>query len=290
MIFKVKVKFKSIVLKSNLMEVKNNFLGNKVVLVDKEKEVMEKPYDFKGKHIYKKPDICPFCVLHERENHKILYKDEEDWNVAVVPNKFPFVEHSYVVVHKIHDGNFHNFSYSEEFGKAVKFLYNKAEKLSRRALIFKNSGFLAGASLKHSHEQGILFEEKYYPIKDSDKVVKELKNLENEKLRINEYSFCPSVPIRGYETWVVFDSFNPGKIKEWKRLSHVFRALRKTLGDFDFNLVLYYDKEERFPVFAQILPRFSPIAGLELALKMYVNPIIPEKSAKRIRKNFEVIE
>ncbi len=260
------------------MKIEKNFLGLEVVLADREKEALSKPHDYRED---KKPPKCPFCIIEENEQNRIIYNK----GVIVIPNKFPFVEESYVVVHKEHNGSLDDPKYALEIEEAVKFMYRRAMKLDRYLLLFKNKGYLAGASLEHAHEQIVLVERNEKPYKDETKIAEFLENeLSRNDTKINEYSFCPSVSIRSYETIVVLEGKNLLSSKTWDRISIVFSAMKKVLWkDFDYNLVLHYSEEELFPPFVQIIPRYSPLGGLEIALGRFVNPILPENAAKRIK-------
>lgn len=127
---------------------------------------------------------CPFCPGHEQQTPEPLFvahDSQGDWQVRVVPNKYPAVStdapspalaelesslfvadqpfgvHEVIIesprhVHDITDMT------SEEFATVIKTYRSRIQHWSQddriqHTIVFKNVGFAAGASLEHSHSQ-----------------------------------------------------------------------------------------------------------------------------------------
>jgi len=68
-------------------------------------------------------------------------------------------------------------------------------------------------------------------------------------------------------------------------LSTSFKALRKVLGDFSFNMVLHTKPgdEEDFHWHIEIIPRVLAPMVSEVGLSVFVNTVYPEEAAERLR-------
>ncbi len=240
-----------------------------MIIQDRAEIMAKKPNDFEEILRCKKKTKreCPFCKIKE-EASRIVYEG----SLYIVKNKYPFIEESYVFVHKNHYDGFEREGFAKEFGEGVGFAKKLAKEKGKFPLIFKNHGFFAGASLEHAHEQAILINPE-----DKPKYHKMMEFIEEElksPRAINEFSFCPRASLEPYECWVVVE-------EKWERISKVFKLLKKALGEFDYNLILHTGE---FPNIAQIIPRKQPPSGIELALARFTNPFPPEKVASHLRE------
>lgn len=255
-------------------------LGRKVLIAEKR---LKKPSEFAGE--IKECPFCPERIDLSAPKTLYAYPSLEDWRIRIIPNKYPMTSHNYVIVHRKHKDGFEREGYLLELKQASLFLSKLGKKLGKEPFIFKNKGFLSGASLSHSHEQAFFLES----IVKEDKV-KELKEYIEKHLspsspyNINEFSFSPPSSIQKYEVWVVLNGTTIENSSGWERVSFIYRALKKLLGEFDYNAFLYHSSKGLFPPFFVLLPRLSIVGGAELATCVFVNPLNPEHAAKEIKQ------
>ena len=94
--------------------------------------------------------VCPFCPGHERETPPEIWRDGDPWSIRVFPNKYPATErHEIVVETADHDAGFEDL---DRAAGIVDAWLDRYRALSP-AIIFKNHGRAAGASLTHAHSQ-----------------------------------------------------------------------------------------------------------------------------------------
>jgi UDPglucose--hexose-1-phosphate uridylyltransferase len=184
------------------------------------------------------------------------------------------------------------------------------------ALVFKNQGPRAGASLAHLHSQLVAL-----PAVPS-KIASELARAEQayRKRRACPYcewvaaertggerivldrdgfvAFCPAAGLQPYETWLLpaghepsFDESLPSRRVD--QLSAVLHALvdrlESLLPSADYNVLL-----RTAPWIAgiepwshwriELLPRVASLAGMELGSGVHINPLSPEHAAARLRE------
>ncbi len=191
--------------------------------------------------------------------------------------------------------------------------------------IFKNRGLTAGATQSHPHTQIIglplmtkrqlaTFEHALAYYYDHGRSLHEdIFTFESDKERSlkvthNFLSYLPFASAFPFETIIL--SKNHSCIsaigqEEKKELSihirNAFYALKKELGDFDYNLLLYItpinenfenytffdQKEQIFRFFFRITPRIYKIAGYELLSGSMINPVQPELACKLLRRWYE---
>lgn len=121
---------------------------------------------------------CPFCNLEKQEKAILKYKkDEGDWSVAVVPNKYPAFSHADSLheraegPYSLMDGvGFHEVVITRDHRKSLaempledakrvidayqeRYLDLANENLVNYIAIFHNHGHEAGASIVHPHSQ-----------------------------------------------------------------------------------------------------------------------------------------
>ena len=189
--------------------------------------------------------------------------------------------------------------------------------------LFKNFGVGAGATQEHPHTQILTL-----PIMPKDELSFLERNMgyyrshgrgiladivSNELLVkervINQYgdfvAFCPYASAYPFEILIAptknIASLNYCSRKEITELSivikRVFEALKKQLGEFDYNLCFHlaplnknFENETYFPYleknyrfYLSIIPRIYTLGGFEVSMKMAINPIVPEDAAKLLR-------
>ena len=249
-------------------------LGRRAYIVDVK---WKKPSQFRGDY-----KVCPFC--HEELTPQEVWRDKEEWRVRIIPNKYPMGKHNYVIIHRDHYGDIDEPSYMEELRKAVGVMWDYKNKHKGWLLVFKNHGYLSGASMKHAHEQAILVEES--PVKDERGLGKYIEDELSSERAITEYAFAPYASIQSYEVWIVIEDMVKG---DYTRICPVYRAIRKILGKFDYNLVFYYSEEGHFPPFISLIPRLGIIGGAELGTLTLSSKVSPERAAKEIREKLKEV-
>lgn len=184
-------------------------------------------------------------------------------------------------------------------------------------LIFKNHGKNAGGTITHPHFQLVALpiipksvkdemtiSKKYYDFKERclfcDIIDQELSS--KKRIVAETASFVAFIPFASrfpFETWIlpkehlydfrmIKDRF---KIEELAEISvSVFRRLHKALGkNISYNLMVhsYPLKENRIDYYhwhIEIVPKITKFNGFDLGSGMYVNPTVPEDSAKFLRE------
>ena len=261
------------------------------------------------------------------------------WRVRVVPNKFPALQME-PSLETGHEGIYekmnglgtheviiecpHNETNLSRLGvdhvREVMAAYRdrmielKRDRRLVHALIFKNNGILAGASLPHSHSQLIaspvvpiaIWEEiqgakEYFNNQDrsifDDMIQQELATGSRIVLDTPGFvAFCPYASRFSFETWILpkdqsshFENISQKNIDE---LGHVLKTVlgkqERALDDPPYNYVLHsapFDQPElpHFRWHFEIFPRLTRVAGFEWGSGFYINPVYPEDAAKQLR-------
>lgn len=101
-------------------------------------------------------DSCLFCRGHEAETPEAVYKDLDEWNVRVFPNKFPLTENHEIIVHSpFHDKDIEDFPHEQNV-RIIRAMLNRVNfytSKEKEVMIFNNRGGRAGASITHPHSQ-----------------------------------------------------------------------------------------------------------------------------------------
>jgi UDPglucose--hexose-1-phosphate uridylyltransferase len=292
--------------------------------------------------------FCPFCEGNEsRTPPEIMARrtpdtnpDQPGWQIRVVPNKFPALKAEGDVqihrqgIYEIMDGigtheviietpqhntyitdlsPDHLVNLLEIFQQRIRFL--QKDPRFRHIVIFKNSGFAAGASLEHSHSQLIAT-----PI-IPNQVIQELKGFQKyylkgkqcvlcdiirqelaENKRIiyceNKYiAFAPFASRFPFETWILprqhqayFENEDHDSLVELAdMLKYILSLLTTKLCRPAYNLILYnlplFDKRSYvYHWRIEIIPNLTKVAGFEWGSGFYINPISPEQATDVLSK------
>jgi UDPglucose--hexose-1-phosphate uridylyltransferase len=192
----------------------------------------------------------------------------------------------------------------------------------RYLFAFKNVGLLAGASLKHAHSQIIALPvipinirekldaaKKHYAQKErnlfEDILKAEIKSGERLVFQNAGYgAFCPFASRFSFEVMIMPRqqrcNFHNCTDHELVLLADILQkvllAYRVGLERPDYNLILHtapvrssksddWDTmEQDFRWHIEIFPRLSGVAGFEFGTGFYINPMLPEDSAKFLRE------
>ncbi|HEY2894943.1 MAG TPA: galactose-1-phosphate uridylyltransferase [Pirellulales bacterium] len=209
---------------------------------------------------------------------------------------------------------------SEEQLAEVLFTYRdrlltaKLDRRLRSGMIFKNVGAAAGASIEHSHSQLIatplvptsLAEElssagQFYGSQGRCIFCELIERERADATRLvldakGFVAFCPYASRFPYETWILPRSHS----SHYERLSRydcdqlawILRgAMAKIEAAADrpaYNLVVHSapfdaDAHDLYHWHIEIIPRLTSTAGFEWGSGLYINPLAPERAAKRLR-------
>ena len=279
------------------------------------------------------PD-CPFCPGNEAMLPRIIEEKAADapsgWQTRVVPNKFPILAtnaaeagedgalHEVIIETPRHDADLPDLTLAEmqtvvetwhrRFGAAL------AKRSTATALLFRNHGSAAGASLRHAHSQLVALQD--VPSKQAAALswarrhherigecvtCKELSlELEADR-RVVELAehFAVLVPFAAgdpLEQWIVprrhTASFLGASGEERAALAaaiqRAFRRLEAVAGHAACNLVIEpgsnQPADEPYAHWAvRIVPNTTTPGGFEMLSGIRVNPSVPEHDADQLR-------
>ncbi len=191
-------------------------------------------------------------------------------------------------------------------------------------MIFKNQGYLAGATLSHAHSQLIatpvtpkrVKEElsgaaKYYEFKRRCvfcDIIKQETRLTSDRLVFQNDTFVVISPFAArvpYETWIIpkqhscdFVAITEAEYGGLAQaLKHTLLQMRGALNDPPFNSLIHTAPFRRpragywatiqhdFHWHLEIIPRLTRPAGFEEGSGFYINPVQPEAAAEILRGN-----
>jgi UDPglucose--hexose-1-phosphate uridylyltransferase len=293
---------------------------------------------------------CPFCEgREERTPNETLARRQPGsqvngpgWRVRVVPNKYPALEEvgdldtagklpsetgneAAVGLHEIIvESPRHLTSVTEleerQFAEVLDVYRQRLGELRssgnyRGAVLFKNAGPAAGATLSHLHSQLMAsFSAVPYLLgraKAFERSAKEgaacpvCKMLQDEVdagqriLARDETftAFCPYASRLAYETWIVPNRhgahFDLLLTNEVDRLAAMFRSVLVKVEAIvklpAYNYIVHtapFDSKQsnHYHWHIEILPRTSNLAGLELGTGCYLNTVSPEHAADVLRR------
>lgn len=290
---------------------------------------------------------CPFCEGNEAETTpEVLARrrlgstpNGPGWRVRVVSNKYPAVGQTEAVpengsswrsdsfpglgIHEVIIETPRHVARMTELTQVelVEFLEVCRERLGQLArepyveyaLIFKNVGPTAGASLEHSHSQ-LLAVPIVPPAVNSELEAARRHLRENggcyycqlleretgEGRRIvfrrSGYTvFCPFASRFAYETWILPDAhterFEESSPEALRQLATVLREtilrIETQLGQPGYNILFqsapFRRKVPYFHWRVEILPSVSRPAGFEWGTGIHINPVFPEEAAELLR-------
>ncbi|MEK7308623.1 MAG: galactose-1-phosphate uridylyltransferase [Nitrospirota bacterium] len=302
----------------------------------------KRPTDFGIRVSAKKAGFCAFCSGNEHTTPPEILAFRPDgskpnspgWTLRVVSNKFPalspdgqlnrtgegiFDKMNGVGAHEvIIETPDHNLTLSTMPLKSVEdmlwaFYYRitelKKDNRFRYALIFKNEGETAGASLEHSHSQiialpivpKIVHEEisnskQYFDYKERcifcDIIRQELADRTRVISENAHYiSLAPFAPMSPFETWILPKYHESGFAPDGKFpllaqiLQQTLKQIDKVLNLPPYNMMIHIspfqnELNEYYHWHIEIKPQLTKVAGFEWGSGFYINPVPPEDAAK----------
>ncbi len=185
----------------------------------------------------------------------------------------------------------------------------------RYGLVFKNVGLAAGASMEHLHSQLIGM-----PIIPSD-VTEKLTGAQQYLTRhgqcawcqmvgntladrgrlvaeVDEFvAFCPFAARFPWETWIVprrheshFHRIEQSSLAQLAQITRrVIESLEGLIPGLAYNYIIHsapFDTHalDHYHWHMEIIPRVARIAGFEWATGCFINPVLPEVAAERLRQ------
>jgi UDPglucose--hexose-1-phosphate uridylyltransferase len=273
---------------------------------------------------------CPFCAGNEAltpEASAAICDAAGRWQVRVVPNKFPAVtlgSASAIGAHEvIIESPEHLFDFDQlEVAQLVRVFQVYQDRLRHwaadgrlaHALIFKNSGHAAGASLEHVHSQ-LLATPYVHDSVDAERRaaqqhfsahkrciycdLMQSEIAEGDRLVQRESGFvtvCAYAGRQPYEIWILpedhaaqFEDMSEVQATGLARvLQDLLARLKQASTGAAYNLVLHsapvggHDNNS-YHWHWELLPRITQLAGLELGGGTYINPVAPERAARHLR-------
>ncbi|MGH9660747.1 MAG: galactose-1-phosphate uridylyltransferase [Bryobacteraceae bacterium] len=291
--------------------------------------------------------FCPFCPGNEAKTpQEVLafrsngHTNGPGWSLRVVPNKFPALEiegdlnrQGDGIYDKMHGLGAHEVviespehartlaTLSDAQVKDVLWAYRsrvldlRQDKRLRYAVLFKNHGEAAGATLEHSHSQLIALPvvpqrvkqeidgaRAYFDFKERcifcDIIRQETAS--NARVVFDTDRFVVLQPFAArfpFETWILpraheshFEEADPASLEP---LAVVLRAtltrLDRVLEHAAYNFIIHTApmQEPIAPHYhwhMEIMPKLTRVAGFEWATGIHINPTPPEESAKYLRE------
>ena len=323
---------------------KDPVLGRWVIIAT---ERAARPTDFKSESAPSKSGFCPFCGGNESKTPAEIMAYREPgtapntpgWRVRVVPNKFPALRvegdlgkvgygiydmmngigaHEVIIETPEHVTSMAQMSE----GNIREVIWACRDRLvdlkkDRRlvyALVFKNVGAVAGASLEHTHSQIIAT-----PIVPStvhlemegvheffryrgrclfcDMIQQEVTT--ETRLVLDNPNFVAFEPYASrfpFETWILprqhashFENIQRLEVDELAHtIKSVLMKLERALENPPYNYVLHtapfnVADLEYFHWHIEIIPRLTKVAGFEWGTGFYINPVPPEAAATYLR-------
>lgn len=299
-------------------------------------------------------EFCPFCEGNEHTTPEEVFACRPEgsepntpgWQLRVVPNKYPALE-LHIGLQERRMGVFKSFSgvgMHEVFIEFPRHVSNWSEmdvesilrlvKAYKRrisavqedkrlvyALVFKNVGALAGASLEHSHSQLIATPmvpkrireemdhcEAHYEFNDRcllcEMVEQELKMAERVvSLSDNFVVIAPYASRFPFELVLLprshlshFEMTPSDVFPELAgMLHHMASMLDRCLGSPPYNLMLHNSPFTvgKLPFFhwhMEIIPRLTHVAGYEWGTGFYINQVMPREAARYLREAGEDVK
>lgn len=309
-------------------------------------EAAEPPIDTAG---------CPFCEGNEYMTPNEIYSVRErdslanskGWKVRVVPNKFPALRvegnvereglgmfdkmsgigaHEIIIETPVHADELHKRSQD-----GVVYLLDTYQKrlsdlmLDSRlayAMIYKNMGQRAGATISHPHSQIIATPIVPKRVREEIEGSKEYFNYKmrcvfcdiiREEKRFGTrivyentsfISICPYASRFPFEIWIMPKRHMPGYQKATHQelielsdcLTITMKRLSRALGEPQYNFMLHTEPNRSTPRFQwsdmddyfhwrfELIPKLTRIAGFEWGTGFYINPTAPEDAAQFLRE------
>lgn len=324
---------------------KDPIIGRWVIIATERKK---RPTDFRSEQEIKKTGFCPFCPGNEDKTPPEIFSNRADhsapdtpgWTLRIVPNKFPALQiegnlkrkgegifdkmngigaHEVIIEtpdHKMALADLPIAMVSDVIrAYRSRTLDLVKDQRFRYAMIFKNHGEVAGASLEHSHSQLIatpivpkrVTEElegasTYFNFKERCIFCDIIRQELEDKRRVtseNEHfvAVSPYAPRFPFETWILpkahqsnFEDILDGQIGYLaKILKEVLIRMNLVLEDPPYNYLIHtapFNKPHNpyYHWHIEIIPKLTKVAGFEWGTGFYINPTPPEEATEYLSR------
>ena len=307
----------------------------------------KRPSDFEEIKEERKGGFCPFCYGNEDKTPPEIFAIRPDgsppnkpgWTLRVVPNKYPALRiegqlnrqgegiydkmngvgaHEVIIETPDHEKDLADLEVSAIYDVfrvyRERVLDLKKDIRLKYAMIFKNHGSSAGASLEHTHSQRIatpilpkrVIEEingakTYFDYKERcifcDIIRQEIKDA--VRLVYEEEFFVAIEPYAArfpFETWILPKQH----MSHYEHISdelvqHLAVTMKEVLGRINtalnkppYNFVIHTAPMQEGPMehyhwHIEFMPKLTRIAGFEWGTGFYINPTSPEEAAEYLR-------
>lgn len=268
----------------------------------------ERPSDFAGESVLRR---CPFCAGAEADTPTEVDRMDDAagrWLTRVVPNQYPAADGPDGVQEVIIESPRHVRRLvdltDDELAATVtcwarRLLHWRRGGRFDYALLFKNEGPAAGASLQHVHSQLIALPTApastaamWEAVLRSDASQDESPIVETTTWKL----VSPVAPRFAYECWwrpkageMTLEALTGGVGASGlaQSLRRIVAAVTNRSRCDAYNLIVQAPpaslaREVGSRWWIEVVPRSAGIAGLELATGLWVNPVGPEEAARRL--------
>ncbi len=309
----------------------------------------KRPADFQDQRGTKRGGFCPFCGGNERTtpNEVLAYRpasaatpNSPGWRLRAVPNKFPALQiegnlnkqgegifdkmngigaHEVIIESPDHDATLANLPLQamEEVLWAFRdrMIDLKQDTRFQYALVFKNEGLAAGATLEHTHSQLIALPivpiqvqeeldgcKRHFNLKERcifcDIIRQEIQS--GARVVLETPLFIALAPFASrfpFETWIMpkshLSAYTSSSNEDFKDLAgllqNVLRRIDRALSTPPYNFIIHTSpfKDERNEYYhwhIELMPKLTNVAGFEWGSGFYINPTPPEEAAKFLRE------
>lgn len=307
-----------------------------------------RPIEFIEEKEKENNNFSPFTAGNEAMTPPEIYairptntaRNTPGWTLRIIPNKYPALKvegelnrrgegifdmmngigaHEVIIETPDPDKNLVDLENSaiRDVFKACKerILDLKKDIRLKYAMVFKNKGFAAGASLKHSHSQLIATpiipktvleelngSESYYQLKERcifcDIIRQEIKDevrvVYEEDLFVVVEPFAARFP---FETWVLPKKhFSHYETIDDDHIFHLAITIKTTIQKINsalqspaYNFLIHTAPIQEKPMnnyhwHLEFIPRLTNIAGFEWGSGFYINPTSPEDAARYLKE------
>jgi len=310
-------------------------------------ERMFKPGAYRVDKHQKQSQTCPFCPGKEAMTPGEIFalgrqagaeRDSGGWKIRVVPNRYAavtpdagptekskgfyesapaFGRHEVIVDHTAHDLEMADFDLEqlELVLRTYRERWRDASRAAglRYAMIFKNFGQQAGASLEHTHSQLVALPfvpsraadeidggARYFSEKNSCAWCDDRHSAQERGLEVfaNKHFavICPYAARFPFETHIVpvvhasdFTTLTDDAIPDLAAaLKEILSRLKRLLDDPPYNFIIHSASLDMpivsgFHWHIEIIPKLVRTAAFEWGTGFYVNPTPPEQAAEYLR-------
>lgn len=250
----------------------------------------------------KRPDIakgtepvCPFCLGNENKEKEVYRvggkEGDKNWQVRVIPNKFPFAPIHEIVIHSPdHHKNFDELplSQSELIFQAYRQRFQTHQDKGQ-VYVFHNHGEGGGESLPHPHSQLVVIPEHVklnIPPVDFSTTKEEYQETEHFTI------FSPLSSEWPDEAWLMpkrdgsmYSDTSDNELKDLAKSIYRLVQIFDLRHGHEFPYNFYISPFRKW--YLRIVPRLKSLGGFEIGTNVSVNTQDPKETIAFIKEHFE---